>query len=120
MDDAHEFSDGLARVRADARIEHAKLSSLQERAAIPRSYRTDVLDSSVADAALRHVDAALRGDIVCRIHNQVQICHHVTNLGAIEEARASYEAIRHTRTQQHIFEHTALRVRAIEDRHLVV
>ena len=42
VDDAHEFGDGLARIRADAFIEHAELGSLQERAAIPRSYRTDV------------------------------------------------------------------------------
>ena len=120
MDDAHEFSDSLARVRADALIEHAELGSLQERAAIPRSYRADVLDSGVADAAFRHVDDALCGNIVCGIHDQVQIRHHVANLGTIEEARAPYQAIRHARTQQHIFEHTALCVRAIEDRHLVV
>lgn len=120
MDDAHKFSNGLARIRTDAFIEHAKLSSLQERAAIYCSYRANMLDSGVADATFRHVDDALGGDVVRRIHDQVQICHHVADLGAIEEACASYETIRHTRAQQHIFEHTTLRVRAIEDRHLVV
>ena len=120
MDDAHEFSDGLARVRADALIEHAELGSLQERAAIPRSYRADVLDSGISDAAFRHVDDALCGNIVCGIHDQIQIRHHVTDLGTIEEARAPYQAIRDTRAQQHVFEHTALRIRAVKDRHLVV
>ena len=79
-----------------------------------------MLDRRLADATARHVDDALRRDVVGGIHGEREVRHDVANFGTVEEARSAHDAIRHARAQQHVFEHAALSVRAIEDCYLVV
>ena len=80
----------------------------------------DALDGGLADAAARHVDHPLGGDVVGRVHDEREVGHDVADLGAVEEARAAHDAVGHAGAQQHVLQHTGLGVRAVEHGHLVV
>ena len=120
VDEAHELPDGLARRRAQLRVDDGQLGAFHERHAHLAGELLDALDGGLADAAPRHVDDALRRDVVGRVHDEREVGHDVADLGAVEEARAADDAVRHAGAQQHVFQHAALRVRAVEHGHLVV
>ena len=80
----------------------------------------DALDGGVADAALGRVDDALERDLVGGVHHDLEVRHHVADLGAVEEARAADDAVRHAGAHQRVFQRTRLRVGAVEDREVGV
>ena len=110
----------MARRRAQLRIHDGQLHRLQKRHAHLARELLNALDGGLANAAARHVDHALRRDVVRRVHHKREVGHHVADLGAVEEARAAHDAIGHTRTQEHVLQHARLRVGAVEHGHLVV
>ena len=76
----------------------------------------DALDGGAADAALGRVDDALERDLVGGVHDGLEVAHDVADLGAVEEARAADDAVRHPGAQQRVFERARLGVGAVEDR----
>ena len=120
MDKLHEFRDGTARGSADALVGNAQLGSLQEGDAGFARDVVDMLHGGFANAALGHVDNAVRRHVVGGVHHQVQVRHNIADLGAVEEARSADKAVRHARAHQHIFKHAALRVGAVEHGNLVI
>ncbi len=75
----------------------------------------DALDGGRADVALGRVDDALEADLIGGVHDGLEVGHDVADLGAVEEARAPDDAVRHARAQQRVFELSRLRVGAVED-----
>ena len=120
LDKLHELPHRATGRGAQLGIENDELGALHERHAHLAGELLDALDGGLADAAARHVDDALRGNVVGGVHDQREVCHDVANLRAIEELRAADDAVGHARAQKHIFKHARLRVRAVENGDLVV
>ena len=62
------------------------------------------LHGGVAQAALRHVDDALEGEIVGRLRDDAQIGQRVADFGALVEARAADHAIGQAELDEAVFE----------------
>ena len=73
-----------------------------------------------SDAALRHVHNAPQRDRIERIDNRGQIRHHILDFGALVELRATEHAIGKCRADEDFLKRPGLRVRAIEDRDVLV
>ena len=71
-----------------------------------------------ADAARGQVHDTLEGGIVVAVGNQAQVRERVLDLGALEEAQAAVDPVRHARGQERLFQHPRLRVGAVQDREL--
>ena len=87
---------------------------------MPEGVALDLAHARGADAAPRRVDHALGRDVVRRVDHELEVGHDVADLGAVEEARAAHDLVRHARTQEHVLEDAALGVGAVEERHVVV
>ena len=79
-----------------------------------------LLHGAVADGALRHVDDAAQRNIVRRINHNAQIRNHVAHFLAVIELLTAKDLVGNRRAHQHFFQHTALRVRAVENRHVAI
>ena len=77
--------------------------------------RFDRRDRRIADPALRHVDHTTERDDVLRVEQQPQVPQDVLDLLALIEPNAAEDAVGSADAHQHVLDHTALRVRAIED-----
>ena len=71
------------------------------------------------DAAPGRVHRAPERDRVGGVHQQRQVGERVLDLGALVEARAADHLVADPVAHQHVLEHAALRVRAVEDGDLV-
>ena len=80
----------------------------------------DALDGGLADATARGVDHTQSRYVVCGVYHALQVGHDIAYLGAVEKARAPHQSIRHASAQEHVLQRAALRVRAVEDGHVVV
>ena len=81
VDQAHERGHGLARGGAQLRVDDSELGRLDERHVHLAPELLDALDGGLADAAARHVDHALGGDVVGRVHDEREVGHDVADLG---------------------------------------
>ena len=120
LDDLDELPHRVARGGADVRIDDGELSRREKRHIHLASELVDALDGGLADAATGHINDALGGDVVGRVHHQREVGHDVADLGAVEKARAADDAVGHPGAQKHIFKHARLGVGAVEDGHVVV
>ncbi len=77
-----------------------------------------LLDRSVADAALGHIDDALEGEVVVRRLHQAQIGDGVADFGAFEEARPADDDIGDLQHDEAFFEGPHLERGADQDRHV--
>ena len=77
------------------------------------------LHGGVAEAALRHIDDALEGEIVGRRVDHAQIRQRVADFGALVESRAADHAIGQAERDEAIFEFAHLERGAHQDRDLV-
>ena len=77
------------------------------------------LHRGVAEAALRHIDDALEGEIVGRRIDHAQIGQRVADFGALVEARAADDAIRQAERDEAVFEFAHLERGAHQDGDLV-
>ena len=103
-----------------ARLGHAQLRRRKERKPVFRRIGTDLAHRRGADATARRVDHTHGAHVVVRVDHQLEVGHNVANLRAVKEACATHDLVRHTRTQEHVFEDARLRVGAVEDRDVVV
>ena len=69
----------------------------------------------VADAAPRPVRDPQERDRVVRVVDHLQVRDRVLDLGALVEARAADHLVGDALADEHVLEHAALRVRAVED-----
>ena len=120
LDKLHELAHRAAGRGAQLGVKHDKLSPLHERHAHLAGKLLDALDGGLADSATRHVDDALRSDVVGGVHDQREIRHDVADFRAIEELCAADDAVGHARAQKHVFKHARLGVRAVKNGNLVV
>ncbi len=74
----------------------------------------DDVDALGADAARRQVHDTLEGRIVHAAGDQAQVRERILDFRAFEEPQAAIHAVRNARGDERLFEHTRLRVRAIE------
>ena len=110
---------------ADLGAKHAglgarDLAGLEERATVVARQLLNLLDRSGADTAARRIDDALDAHLVGRVHDHLEICHNVADLGTVEESRAAHDLVGHARAQEHIFENARLGVGAVEHGDVVV
>ena len=77
------------------------------------------LHGGVAEAALRHIDDALEGEIVGRRVDDAQISQRVADFGALVEARTADHAIGQAERDEAVFELAHLERGAHQDRDLV-
>ena len=77
------------------------------------------LHGGVAEAALRHVDDALEGEVVGRRVDDAQIGQRVADFGALVEARAADDAVGQAERDEAVFELAHLERGAHQDRDLV-
>ena len=96
------------------------LACLKEAATVLACKLLNLGNRGGPDPAARRIDNAFHAHLVCRIHNHLEVGHHIANLGTIKKARAAHNAIGHTGTQEHIFQDARLRVGAVKHRHVVV
>ena len=115
-----EAGDGGASARAVLVVLGCKAQRLLEADAGVAACKLDSLDGRAADAALRRVDDALEADLVTRVHDSLEVRHHIANLGAVEELGAADDAVRYAGAKQRVFQLTRLRVGAVEEREVGV
>ena len=77
------------------------------------------LDRRVADAAARHVDDALEGEVVGRLHGGAEIGERIADFLALVEARAADDAVVEAEGDEAIFEGAHLEGGAHQDGDLV-
>ena len=73
-----------------------------------------------ADATRREVGDPQEGVVVLGVLHEAQVRQRVLDLGPLEEPQAAIDAIRNARREQGMFQHPRLRVRAVQDRHVLV
>jgi hypothetical protein len=78
------------------------------------------VQGAVADAARGGVHRALERRIVGAVGDHAQVGQGVLDFGALEEAHAAVDAVRHLLGDQRFFERARLRVAAVEHRRLAV
>ena len=121
LDRVREAGERVSGLRAqDARLRDARLRGREERYPPLGGIGADAVDRRGPQPAARRVDDAQRADVVVRVHDQLEVGHHVADLRAVEEARAAHDLVRHARAQEHVLERARLRVRAIEHGDVVV
>ena len=69
-----------------------------------------LLERARADAARRKVDDAQERAVVVGRRDEAQVGERVLDLGALEEAHAAVDAVRHAGAEQRVLEHARLRV----------
>ncbi len=106
--------------REHTRLGTSEFARLEKRATIGCGEHLDLLDGCGPDTAARRVDHTLNAHLVGRIHHHLEIGHHIAHLGTIKEPRAAHNLVGHACAQEHIFQDTRLRVRAIEHGDVVV
>ena len=77
------------------------------------------LDRGIADAALRHIDDALEGEIVVGRRRDLEIGERVADFLALIEARAADDAIGNAQGDEAVLEGAHLEGGAHQDRHVV-
>ena len=80
--------------------------------------RVELVDARIADPAFGRVENALERHLVGGVHDGAQVGHRVLDLTAVVETGSADDLVWHTDTHERLFEHAALRVGAIEDRHV--
>ena len=121
LDDARELRERRAHLRAQkARLGDCQLAGREERDALVGGELANLVDGGGAHAAPRRVDHAKRRHVVVRVHDELEVGHDVADLGAVEEARAAHDLVRHARAQEHVLEDARLGVGSVEDGHVVV
>ena len=113
-----EVADALFRTRGK-RIRNVGQGAVQRHIVLLRVMH-QLLHGAVADGALGHVDDAAQGHIVRRIDHNAQIRNHVAHFLAVIELLTAEDLVGNRRAHQHFFQHTALRVRAVENRHIAI
>ena len=118
---AAELGKAVARLGGQKpRLGDAGLCRREERGAIGRRVGAYLGHRGGTDAAARRVDHALGAHIVIGVDHQLEVGHHVADLGTVKEARAAHDLVGHARAQEHVFERARLRVGAVEHGHVVV
>ena len=88
---------------------------LHQRDAAAAGMVVQKLDRGVAEAALRHVDDALEGEIVGRLQRRAEIGERVADLGSLVEARAADDAVGQAESDEAVLELAHLEGGADED-----
>ena len=81
----------------------------------PSAYVDEAVQRRVADAAPRPVRDPPQADGVERVVDHLQVRHDVLDLGALVEARAADHLVGDALAHEHVLEHAALGVRAVDD-----
>ena len=92
---------------------------LQQRHVFAPRVKLQALQRGVAEAAARHVDDALEGEIVGRLVDEAQIGERVADLGALVEARAADDPIGQAEGDKTVLEFAHLERGAHQDRDFV-
>jgi hypothetical protein len=79
----------------------------------------DDLHGGVAEPALGHIDDALESEIVGRRVDDAEVSERVADLGALVEARAADDAVRHAERDEAVLELAHLKRRAHQNGDLV-
>ena len=85
------------------------------RAVCPR-----IAEARLAEAAPRNPDRAEERFVVRRIRDEPQVCEQVLHLPPLVEADGADQPVGHAGPAERLFQRAALRVGAVEDRHLGV
>ena len=80
----------------------------------------NAFDRRLANATTRRVDDAHATHVIGWIEYELEIRRDVPDFRTIEESRATDDTIGHARAQEHVLEYARLRIRAIEDRDIVI
>ena len=80
----------------------------------------ELLKGRLADAALRHVDNALEGDIIRAVRDQLHVREDILDLPALVEVDTADDLIRHVHLDALLLEQSRLRVRPIEHRLVMI
>ena len=115
VDQADEAGERCLRARLEAVVLDREAQRVFEAGSALARVEVDALDGGAADAALGRVDDALERDLVGGVHDRLEVGHDVADLGAVEEARAADDAVRHPGAQERVLERSRLRVGAVED-----
>ena len=78
-----------------------------------------LLDAARTNAAWRKVDHPQKAGVVVGVLHQAQIGQRVLDLGPLKKAQTAIHAVRKPGVEQRSFEHPALRVAAVEQRHFL-
>ncbi len=106
----------------DRRAGHASvvgsLERLEERVAVQLGEGIDLGHRGVADPALRGVQNALEGDLVAGVGDALEVRDRVLDFLAVIEPSAADDLVGNADAHEVLLEHAALRVGAVEHRHL--
>ena len=91
---------------------------VQKRKPMLRRVSGNRLHRGIADAAPRLVDDAPERNVVVRVHQHAQVSDHVLDLLAVIELQPAVHAIANAAPHKRLFQHAALRVRAVQNRHI--
>ena len=80
----------------------------------------NLLNTGCTNTATRRVNNAQRSHVIIWIDNNFKVRHDISDLCTIKESSAANNLVRHTSSEQHIFENTRLGVGAIEHGYVVV
>ena len=80
----------------------------------------ELLQGRLADAALRHVDDTLEGDIIRTVRDQLHVREDILDLPALVEVDTPDDLIRHAHLDALLLEQSRLRVRPVEDRLVMI
>ena len=120
---AVETDDQIAQAAARLRLQLVGLDhgagGLRQRNAALAGVVVQHLHGGVAEAALRHVDDALEGEIVGRRIDHAQISQRVADFRALVESRTADHAIGQAERDKTIFEFAHLERGAHQDRDVV-
>ena len=105
MHKGQQIAAALARHTADA---------LHQTAATGTCCVLQQLDGARANAARREVHHTQKTGVVVGVFNQAQVRQRVLHLGALEKSQAAIHAVGHAGVKERAFDHTALRVAAVE------
>ena len=111
-----EVLDLVERAGGDAGRLVGPPQRLPERDALAARERLDARLGAVADAALGDVEDAPQAHGVLGVGEDPQVGEQVADLLALVEAHAADDLVRQADADEDLFEHTRLRVGAVEDR----
>jgi hypothetical protein len=117
----HELREALeaaAGAAADRRQRLFRAEGGEDRDAARGGPLDDEVDALVPDAALRSVHGAAEGDLVGRVHRELQVGEEVADLAARVELEAADDLVRDALEAQGALDRALHEVHAVEDREL--
>ena len=116
VDDFQECTDRRCRTAGELRLGDARGGGGIQRNTVALGQLLYQLHRARADAAWRKIHYPRKGAIVIGIAREPQIRKRMFDLLPLEKSQATVDAISHARTEQRVFQHARLRIRAIQQR----